>query len=118
MKDGERGEGCLCPNHKAFPKHVCPCEATIRELVEALKLIDSWRPDHIDLTQEEKDSFTGCLECKKWEYHPVQRGICGDHYRMLRQRDHRNDHAENIQHYRLREIAREALAKATKEGRG
>lgn len=83
----------------------------IERLRAALVAIRDHEPEPYDLTKEEYASIgpDACPECKRWEDHPIQAGICDDHRRLLYKRDKERNRRYNTQHNKMRQIAREAL---------
>lgn len=56
-----------------------------------------------------QDQINACPECKRYQGHPIQQGICDEHRRPLWDREKHDSHEQKALIYRAKDIAREAL---------
>lgn len=94
---------------------ICERDETIRDLesrlaecVGALRTIVDAQPKRAELPCHPSD----CPECKRWENHPIQRGICDARWREIHRRERDDERAERLIQYRLKDIARAAIEKS------
>jgi hypothetical protein len=84
-----------------------PDAGELERLQSALHSIVDHEPDYRDVV--EPPSHEDCAECKRYEGHPVQRGMCDQLYRELERRDNATKTAVRAEQYDMRRIARAAL---------
>jgi hypothetical protein len=96
-----------------------PDEDRVRIAVEALEEIAAIEPKPFEGGLDAA-AIRACEECKRYEGHPVQLGICDTHRRPIWEREKHDSHEEKALGYRAKSISRDALAAlkstAAKEG--
>lgn len=80
-------------------------------LAEALDALAAIRDMEPEPSTFEVPDHSDCAECKRWEGHPIQRGMCDDLHRALRAREHDRERRWHAQQHEMRDIARESLSK-------
>lgn len=80
-------------------------------LLGALRAVVAMEPepfpfDHVAWGAE----VDACSECQRYQGHPIQAGICDAHRRPLWARDGHDKHEQQAMHWRMRDLAREAIA--------
>lgn len=86
-------------------------EAEQDKLREALQQIEEYAPEWPELSQQQQNEMQQCPSCKQArERQWPPSGLCVKHYDWVARLRVERDHAAATQHYRMREIARQALS--------
>lgn len=83
--------------------------AEVERYREALTRIVDLAPRPFDFPADWHEQIAACAECKRYEGHPIQQGICNEHRRPLWAREEHARFEAQAEGPRAKEIAREAL---------
>ncbi|WP_286948981.1 MULTISPECIES: hypothetical protein [Brevundimonas] len=90
-------------------------ERKLAEAVEAMEEIAAIEPKPFEGGLD-MESIRACEECRRYEGHPVQHGICNTHRRPIWDREKHEGHEEKALGYRAKSIARTFLSKEAERG--
>ncbi|GAA0768621.1 hypothetical protein [Brevundimonas olei] len=90
-------------------------ERKLAEAVATLKEIAAIEPEPFDGGLD-MEAIRACEECRRYEGHPVQHGICNTHRRPIWDREKHESHEEKALGYRAKSIARTFLSKEAERG--
>jgi len=86
-----------------------PAETRCEALLAALTEIVNLQPEPYTFPSDWHEQIAACAECKRWQGHPIQQGICDDHRRPLWAREDHDASERRAMGTRMRIIARNAL---------
>ncbi|GAA0765841.1 hypothetical protein [Brevundimonas olei] len=90
-------------------------ERKLAEAVEVLSEIAAIEPEPFEGGLD-MEAIRACEECRRYEGHPVQHGICNTHRRPIWDREKHESREEKILGYRAKSIARTFLSKEAERG--
>lgn len=88
---------------------------TIDDLVQVLKKIAELKPDPFVMPLDFESNIKACAECRSYDNHSIQRGICNKHRQPLLDRISHDQYEAMAIGSRCQEIARRALDQFGKE---
>lgn len=83
--------------------------------IKALRQITELECEPYAFPADWHEQIAACAECERFKGHPIQRGICDTHRRPLYARDRWDDDQQRALIFRAKDIARAALAKASRK---
>ena len=99
----------------AFLDTVGLCVVSKRALADmrgALEKIESMQPVAFSFPADWSAQIAGCSECQRYKKHPIQQGICDTHRKPLYERERHEQHERETMRFRMKDVAREALARS------
>lgn len=90
---------------------------SLADMRGALEKIESMQPVAFSFPADWSAQIAGCSECQRYKKHPIQQGICDTHRKPLYERERHEQHERETMRFRMKDVAREALARSAPCGK-